>query len=142
MSKINLTTFKEAIDNILKIRNVRGLLLFTYTPYIGCDKSILLIDEERNIVIDRFIKIKKKYPIKISNTFPGLRALKRNDRKRPIWSSIVINQGKITNCCCREGIYDANTCHYCGCTPAIETYMLEQLKPLAIIDYLKFLLGG
>lgn len=84
-------------------------------------------------------KIKLRHPLKASNPFDGLKALYKNDWERPVWSSMVINQSAVSPCCCRSGIYDQSVCAQCGCSPAVETLVLQQLKPLAIIENLRFL---
>ncbi|MDD5584770.1 MAG: radical SAM protein [Candidatus Omnitrophica bacterium] len=139
VSKINGNNFEKAVEDILKHKKIKGMLLHLFTPYLNCDRSLLLGDRERESVIDRIIQIKKKHPLRISNTFDGLKALKNNMWDRPLWSSVVINRGRIGPCCCREGIYDNQVCKTCGCSPAAETFVLQQLKPLAILENLRFL---
>ncbi|MFC1698759.1 radical SAM protein [Candidatus Omnitrophota bacterium] len=139
ISKVNLMDLEDSADVVLNCRDIRGVLFHLCTPYIGSDETIMLDEEERNIAINKLQRIKKRHPTKVSNTFDGINLLKSNRWERPIWASIVINQGKISPCCCRKGIYDSDVCLKCGCSPAVETLVLQRLKPLAIIENLRFL---
>jgi MoaA/NifB/PqqE/SkfB family radical SAM enzyme len=139
VSRMNLNAFDKAIEDILSIRNIRGMLVHLFTPYIGSDPCLRLDKRERASAIDTIIRLKRRHPLRITNTFDGLRALKDNRWPRPLWSSVVINRGQVGMCCCRQGIYDRQVCENCGCSPATETYVLEQAKPLAIIENLRFL---
>lgn len=139
VSKINIDKLDNAVEDILSHKKIKGILLHLFTPYINSDKALILTEEERKQAINKIVKIKKRHPLRISNTFDGLKALKNNNWERPVWSSVVINQGEIGPCCCRIGIYDKEICENCGCSPAAETLVLQQLKPLAIIENLRFL---
>ncbi len=139
ISKINYAGFDSSAASILKLKNVRGILFHLFTPYIGADVSLSLDHAERIHALERLRRIKKKHPLRISNTFAGLRALKDNNWERNIWTSIVASQGQISSCCCRKGIYDHEVCEACGCSPAVETWVLQTLKPTAIIENLRFL---
>lgn len=139
ISRINQECFIRDSEQILKNRKIKGILFHIFTPYIGSDDTLLLSKEERQRVLKKLLRFKRKHPIRVSNTFSGNRQLIRDNWKRPIWSSILINQGKTIECCCREGIYNKEICELCGCSPAVETYVLEKMKPLAIIENLRFL---
>jgi MoaA/NifB/PqqE/SkfB family radical SAM enzyme len=139
VSRINIDRFENAVEDILTNKKIKGMLIHLFTPYINSDRSLILSKEERGQAINKIISIKKRHPLKISNTFDGLKALKNNYWERPIWSSIVSNQSNIGPCCCRIGIYNKEVCENCGCSPAAETFVLQQLKPLAIIENLRFL---
>lgn len=137
--QINHESFIQDSEQILKNRKIKGILFHIFTPYIGSDDSLLLSKQEKQIVLKKLLLFKRKHPIRVSNTFSGIKQLMKDDWKRPIWSSILINQGSTFECCCREGIYNKKTCELCGCSPAVETYVLEKMKPLAIIENLRFL---
>lgn len=139
ISKLNQDSFFIESQQIFKNRKIKGILFHIFTPYVGSDASLLLTKDERIKVLIDLMKLKIKYPIRVSNTYNGIRELVQDRWKRPVWSSILINQGKLVECCCREGIYNKEVCELCGCSPAVETYVLEKLKPLAIIENLRFL---
>lgn len=139
ISRINQDTFIENAKEILNNKKVKGILFHIFTPYINSDKSLLLTSTEQKIVLKQLLKFKREHPIKVSNTFDGIKNLMRNNWSRPIWSSIVINQNVVMECCCREGISNKEICELCGCSPAVESYVLEKLYPLAIIENFRFL---
>lgn len=139
VSQVNQAELEVATDSILALNNVNAILYHVFTPYLGSDPSLLLNEQQRRDVVDRLARIKRRHPFRVSNTFAGLRELRRNKWPRPIWSSMVVNQGDLSPCCCRHGIYDENVCRQCGCTPAIETYVLERLRPIAILENLRHL---
>ena len=139
ISKVNLPDVEDSAEEIFKYKNVKGVLFHLCTPYIGSDESIMLDDEERNVAIKKIQRLKRRHPIKVSNTFDGINLLKGNRWVRPIWGSLVINQGEVSPCCCRKGIYDSNVCQRCGCSPAVETVALQTFQPLAAIENLRFL---
>jgi MoaA/NifB/PqqE/SkfB family radical SAM enzyme len=140
ISSINVHNFENSALEILEFRRIKGVMFHLYTPYLGLEGNILqLSDEQRKVAIKKMLTIKKKNPLKISNTFSGIKALNANNWERPIWGSIVINREEISECCCRSGIYDEKVCKKCGCTPAVETWVLQKMKPVAIIENLRFL---
>jgi MoaA/NifB/PqqE/SkfB family radical SAM enzyme len=140
ISRINVQNFEKSALEILKFKKVKGILFHLYTPYLGLEGSSLqLSDSERELAIKKIFTLKKKNPIKVSNTFSGIRALKTNKWQRPIWGSVVINDGEISDCCCRKGIYDRKVCENCGCTPAVETWVLQKINLFAVIENIRFL---
>jgi len=139
ISKITIQNLENSIESMLSNKKIKGILLHLFTPYIGLTNEMGLDSLEREKAISKMWKIKKKHPWKVLNTFTGIRALEENSWERPIHSSVVINRGKIALCCCREGIYNKEVCKNCGCTPAIETWVLEKLKPMALIENLRLL---
>ena len=139
ISKVNHSDFEKSASEILRMKNVKGILFLLYTPYVNGDQKLCLSSEEKESVLKRLLKFKRKHPIKVSNTFAGIFALQKGNWERQIWSSITLNQNEITSCCCRRGIYDKNVCKECGCTPAIETWVLQKLQPTAILENLKYL---
>lgn len=137
---INLQNFEKSALKIMKFKKVKGLMFHLFTPYVGLEKSTLqLSDREKDVAIKKILSIKRRYPVGASNTFSGIKALKSNNWERPIWGSIVANNGKLSDCCCRINIYNEEVCKKCGCTPAVETWVLQKMKPFAIIENLRFL---
>lgn len=139
ISTNNWRTFQESAEKILLIKNVNGIFFHLFTPYIGSDESLLLDAKERQIVLQRLLKFKRKHPIATVNTFAGINSMIKDSWKRPIWASVTINQDNITECCCRAGIYDDIVCSQCGCSPAVETWVLQKLKITAMIENLRYL---
>jgi len=139
ISKINHEKFEVAAKNILRIKNVRGIFFHLFTPYIGSDMNLKLDRKERKIVLDKLHSFKKKYFLKVINTFAGIKALKENNWERNSWSSVTMSQGKLSFCCCRNGIYNKETCDNCGCSPAVESWVLQRIKLGAVIENFRFL---
>ncbi|MDD4182904.1 MAG: hypothetical protein PHT53_03685, partial [Candidatus Omnitrophica bacterium] len=139
VSAVNAWNFEQAAAQIFDIKNVRGIFFHLFTPYLGSNKAMILDEKTKRSVIDKLIRIKRRHPFRVVNTFDGLKYLKRDKWRRPVWSSITINQGQLGLCCCRKGIYDETVCKECGCSPAVESFVLQEAKPAAIIENLRFL---
>jgi len=135
----NAAGLDQTIERLLALPGVGGVLVHLFTPYLGADRSLRLDAATRAEVIARLRRLKRRHPLRITNTCSGLRALARNRWPRPIWSSITSCRGALSPCCCRLGIYDEEVCRACGCTPAVESYVLERLRPLAVLENLRFL---
>ena len=138
VSKLNVDSFEDATLHMLECTRIRGVMFHIFTPYIG-SADLSLSQEERRRAADRMLRLKRRHPWRITNTFDGLKALRDNHWHRPVWSAVVVNQGEMSTCCCRNGISNPDVCRECGCTPAIETWVLQRLRPLAIIENLRFL---
>lgn len=139
VSRVNADDFEKAAERMFKLKNVRGILFHLFTPYLGSEKSLTLPAAERGEVIRKIYNIKKRHPWKVFNTFDGIKALSDDRWPRRVWGSLTINQGEMVPCCCRKGIYDGAVCKNCGCTPAVETWVLQTAKPLALLENLRFL---
>lgn len=139
ISSFNTENFEKAAQEMFKIKNIKGIFFHLFTPYLGSDIRLILDETQRKAVLKKLIRMKCKHPFKMVNTFDGLKFLENNQWERPVWSSATINQGEIGPCCCRKGIYDESVCRQCGCSPAVESYVLQELKPMAIIENLRFL---
>jgi MoaA/NifB/PqqE/SkfB family radical SAM enzyme len=139
VSRVNWSDFDRAARPMLQDRHVRGVLFHLFTPYIGFDPELRLTPAQRRLAASRIWRLKQRYPLRVTNTFDGIRALASNRWSRPVWGSVVANRGRLTTCCCRAGIADAAVCAECDCTPAMETFVLQQLRPLALLENLRYL---
>lgn len=139
ISTNNRATFTESAEEILQIPNVNGILFHLFTPYLDSDESLLLRGEERQAALHDLAAFKRKHPLATFNTFAGIRALTRDSWQRPTWASVTANQGQLSPCCCRRGIYDAGVCTRCGCTPAVETWVLQTCKLTAMLENLRYI---
>lgn len=139
ISAVNVEDFERAAEVLFKSKRIRGIFFHLYTPYLGSDTRLNLTACQRALALTKLVSLKKKYFFKVTNTIDGLRVLRDNSWVRPVTSSITINRGESGVCCCRAGIYDEGVCAQCGCSPAVETYVLEKLYPLAIIENFRFL---
>ena len=139
ITSLNAAGLEKTLEHMLDLPGVRRVMIHLFTPYLGSDRSLLLDASTRADVIARLRRLKRRHPLRLTNTLSGLRALTRDRWPRPIWSSVTICRGMLGSCCCRLGIYDEEVCRACGCTPAVECYVLERLRPLAVLENLRFL---
>lgn len=139
ISRNNSDTFQEAAENILKMKNIKGILFHLYTNYIGGDESLILNQQTRKSVLKKLMAFKRKHPFAVFNTFAGITALIKDNWERNSYASITINQGVLSECCCRTGIYDENVCRNCGCSPAVETWVLQNFKFSALLENLRYI---
>jgi MoaA/NifB/PqqE/SkfB family radical SAM enzyme len=138
VSRLNWRDFERAARPLLRGPRLRGVLFHLFTPYVGSDPDLRLTPAQRRQVVSGIRRLKQQYPLRVTNTFDGIRALASGRWARPVWGSIVANRGDITTCCCRAGIADADVCAGCGCTPAVETFVLQQVGPLALLENLRY----
>lgn len=92
---------------------VEGLTFQFHYPYSGGKDGLMLDTEERKVILDELIKLKKDgFPI--ANSYACLRALKDNKwRCRPWMIASVEPDGKLTQGCYLEG-RAAVSCKKCG----------------------------
>ena len=138
-SRLNAHSLEQAFDHMAASPAIRGVMFHLFTPVVGSDRGLALRGEQRRAMVRRLLRLKRRHPLQVTNTYDGLRALRDDTWRRPVWSAVVINQGQLTSCCCRDGIFDAQTCALCSCTPAMETWVLQRLRPLALLENLRFL---
>ncbi len=139
ISKENVDQLSVSAEHMLHLPNVRGILFHIFTPYLGADKDLALDADQRKPALDTLRRLKRRHPLKLMNTFDGLRLLRSNRWERPAWSSIVVNDGRPSPCCCRAGIGDEDVCRSCRCSPAVETFALQTARPLVALEWLRFL---
>ncbi len=140
ISSINMINLEEAVANIFRYKEIRGIFFHLFTPYVGLDNNDLTLTRaDRRKAIEKIRALKRKNPMRVLNTFAGLKGLYNDNWQRPTWASVVINDGELTECCCREAIRNPRVCRNCGCTPAVETWVLQEMKPSAIVENLRFL---
>jgi MoaA/NifB/PqqE/SkfB family radical SAM enzyme len=139
ISSNNAGSFPVAAEKILATPNVKGILFHLYMKYLGGSESLVLEGEERQEAMRKLLRFKIRHPLAVFNTFSGIEALIKDNWERNTYASVTINRGVLSECCCRTGIYDVEVCRKCGCTPAVETWVLQELKPSAIIENLRYL---
>ena len=113
-SRLNHHNLEQAFERMLRCPQIRGVMFHLFTPVMGSD-DLALEGRQRREVVGRLLRLKRRHPLAVTNTFDGLAALRDNNWQRPVWSASVINQGDVTPCCCRRGIYNEQTCRLCGC---------------------------
>jgi MoaA/NifB/PqqE/SkfB family radical SAM enzyme len=139
VTTLNMDRIREGATAVLSTPNVRGVLFHLFTPYIGADPQLRLSPPQRHRALQEIRRVKRRHPLRVTNTFAGLKAMERNTWPRPLWSGVVSCEGRLSPCCCRAGIADERTCRECGCSPAAETWVLERLRLSAILENLRHL---
>ena len=101
----------EAVAEISKDTSaVHGVSFNFHTPYSGVENMMIPIGERADI-IDRVLRLKKKrFPI--LNTEAGLRAMQKNQWRRPVPVIQLVEKGQIYECC--WGREQAGVCENCG----------------------------
>ncbi len=90
--------------------NLRGVLVNFHIPYPGVEHLALSMLQRAALAKEAFALKRKGYPI--LNTYSGLKALERNDWKRPLDLSVVTDCTQVYSCCRARG-NDA-ICRECG----------------------------
>jgi len=127
ITKLNYRNLDFSVKEILSNRNINGILFHFFIPYITSDK--LGVNKDlKNRIIEIIFNLKKRYGKKICNTSSGLTYLKNEDWIKPVWGSLIIYDGKISTCCCRNEIVNKKICENCLSTPAVETYTVQNIN--------------
>lgn len=114
---INVTFNRENKDDLEPLARwtasesrLRGLLVNFHIPYPGVE-SLALSREERSELARRALMLKRS-GLPIMNTAAGLRALERNDWRRPIPISVVTDCTETFACCRAKD--QPGICDECG----------------------------
>lgn len=91
-------------------RHLRGMLVNFHIPYPGVE-DLALTMPQRAALAQEAIELKRRgYPI--LNTYSGLRALERNNWRRPLDLSVVTDCRTFYSCCRARG--NERICRECG----------------------------
>ena len=129
-NKNEVGEFCEYVDSI---EQVRGIFFYFHTPYYGRDELFIERDERRRIV-SKLLEYRKQF--RILNSSAGLRAVLRNDWKRPLGICSVYEKGVIYECCRYSN--DPEVCQQCGYLSYAEIDQTLRMKPSAIYSALKY----
>ena len=129
-NKDEIEDFCKYID---KMSRIRGIFFYFHTPYYGYD-DLYVEPNERNIILNKLIKLKRKY--KILNSEAGLKSALNNDWQRPLDICRVYEKAKVYECCRTPG--DPNLCYNCGYLSYAEVDQTLKLKPSAVLNALKY----
>jgi len=130
-NKINQHSIEELFTELNEIKKVKGITLQLVYPYNQGEKDLSLSYEERRMVIEKAIKLKKE-GIPVLNSASRLKAMIDNTWK--CHDGILINvdpDGSVTSGCYvknRGDIY----CKDCGFTPVAEASGALDLRPGSI----------
>lgn len=133
INSINKDSIGEFCEFIEAIKKIRGIFFYFHTPYYGYD-NLYIGPDERNEILLRLIKYKKKY--KILNSRAGLKSALQNDWMRPLDICRVYEKGRMYTCCRYPD--DPELCRNCGYLSYAEIDQTLKLKPSAIVNALKY----
>jgi MoaA/NifB/PqqE/SkfB family radical SAM enzyme len=106
----NVGELEPLASMVASSRSLRGLLINFHIPYPGVE-HLALTPRERETIALKAVSLKRDgYPI--LNSFSGLRALARNDWKRPLDASIITDCDRLYSCCRARG--QDSICRECG----------------------------
>ncbi|MCF7920163.1 MAG: radical SAM protein [Candidatus Cloacimonetes bacterium] len=129
----NKNEIEEFCAFIKGLKQIKGIFFYFHTPYYGIDE-LYIEPAERNEIMQKLLKLKKKY--RILNSTAGLRSAIRNDWKRPLNICRVYEEGKTYECCRYPG--NPELCRNCGYLSYAEIDQSLKLKPSALLNALKY----
>jgi Fe-coproporphyrin III synthase len=97
-------------DHVASSHRLRGLLVNFHIPYPGVEQLALSMSERAELAYHAVALKRRGLPI--LNTYSGLRALARNDWRRPLDLSIVADCHQFYSCCRARG--NLSICRECG----------------------------
>ncbi|MBN1808206.1 MAG: radical SAM protein [Planctomycetes bacterium] len=110
LNRINAPDLEYMARLPLDVPSLRGILVNFHIPYPGVEDLSLSLPERARLVSEALRLKRRGFPI--LNSFGGLRALGRNDWKRPLPFSVVSDCRDIYHCC--RGRNTPGICTYCG----------------------------
>jgi len=135
INKKNEKEIEQFCYEISKIKKIKGIFFYFYTPSQGIDDLYLELDERKNI-IKRILKLKKT-GYRILNSKAALMGLCNDSWKRPNKLSYLYANKKIYQCCRAFG--DSEICKDCGYLGLTEIYYIAKFNPNAIYTAFKYL---
>ena len=134
----NHRDIEEFCEEIKRISKIKGVFFYFHTPYYGKDKLFLNLKEKRKI-IKRILNLKKKKH-KILNSEACLKAVYKDNWKRPSKLCYVYADNKLYQCC--RAIGNDDVCKNCGYLGYPEIIHILKLRPSAIYSALNYLPGN
>ena len=130
---LNWECVPEFVEEMAKVKNIRGMSFNFHTPHAGTEDMFLPWDK-RSQVIDWLISYKKKGYFIINST-EGLRRLRDNKYVQRCWvTDFVLPDGKRYPYC--PG-YDEKICDRCGYGMGAEMSAVWDLVPSTIVEGLR-----
>ena len=131
-NKDETENFCEALS---KIKNIKGVFFYFYTPNNGFDDLYLSPDNKRKI-IKKLLYLKRK-GYNILNSKAALKSVYYNNWKRPNGLSYLFAENKIYKCCRMIG--NTAVCEDCGYLGFAEIFHITRLNPNAVFTAFKYL---
>jgi len=135
INKKNEKEIEQFCDEISKIKKIKGIFFYFYTPSAGIDDLFLGLDERKNI-IKRILNLKKT-GYKILNSKAALMGIYTDSWKRPNKLSYLYANKKLYQCC--RSIGNSEICKHCGYLGLTEIYYIAKFNPNAIFTAFKYL---
>jgi sulfatase maturation enzyme AslB (radical SAM superfamily) len=135
INKENEKEIEQFCYKISKIKKIKGIFFYFYTPSQGIDDLYLGIYERKNI-IKRILKLKKT-GYKILNSKAALMGIYNDSWKRPNKLSYLYANKKLYQCC--RSIGNSEICKDCGYLGLTEIYYIAKFNLNAIYTAFKYL---
>lgn len=135
INKKNEKQIEQFCYEISKIKKIKGIFFYFYTPSQGIDDLYLGLDERKNI-IKRILKLKKT-GYRILNSKAALMGVYNDSWKRPNKLSYLYANKKLYQCCRAFG--DSEICKDCGYLGLTEIYYIAKFNLNAIYTAFKYL---
>ena len=113
--------------------NLPGLVVNFHIPYPGVEQLALSLPR-RAALAHEAIKLKRR-GLPILNSYAGLRALARNDWRRPLDLSVVTDCRDYYSCCRARG--NERICRECGYAGWAELALVLQWNVASVLDMLR-----
>jgi len=130
----NMSEIEEFCEETDKIRNLKGVNFYLYTPYNGKDELFLSYEDKRKI-IENILSLKKK-GYHILNSKTTLKSAYNDSWKRPSGLSYLYAEKKLYMCCRAIGMDDI--CENCGYLGFTEIFHMSRLNPDALMTAFKY----
>ena len=110
INRLNVGEVERVAALVREVPALRGISFNFHVPYPGVE-DICLPLAERAAVIDRILALKREgHPV--LNSRAGLKALKQNRWRRPLWAIQLVENDRIYECC--WGREQPGVCEKCG----------------------------
>ncbi len=133
ITKKNEKEIETFCNEVSKIKKIKGIFFYFYTPYKGED-SLFLNKIEKQIIIKRIYELKKK-GFKILNSKSALQSVYEDNWKRPNELSYLYAENKLFKCC--RSIEENDICSNCGYLGFTEIFQIAKLNPNTILSAIK-----
>jgi len=129
----NMSDLRFLAQLVSDTDQLQGIAINFHVPYPGVE-DLSLTQAERALIAQQAIKLKMEgFPI--LNTKDGLRALEKNDWKRPLAFSIVTDCERYYSCCRMCGNQDI--CTQCGYGGWAELSLIQDWNYSSIIEMIR-----
>jgi len=122
-------------EKISKIKQIKGIFFYFYTPHKG-NNNLFLSPTEKKYIIEKILILKRK-GYRILNSKKALCCVDNSAWMRPNGLSYLFAENKLFKCCRAFG--NDEICKNCGYLSFAEIYQITRLSPDAILTAIKYL---